>query len=116
MEETWSIACLMFAVLLGGLAQNALSGEQKRAFSIATRGIGGVWCPLGGSISSVVNQKVPGIQATAESTTAVVDTRKLLVNKRVGMAFCEDYQIAFINEGKLAAVSDKVQAVRLVIK
>ncbi len=110
-----SIMFLVFAVCAMGFVTPAVSADPKMVFSIATGGTGGVWYPLGGSISSVVNQKVPGAQLTAESTTAAVDNLKLLVNNKVGMAFCDGYQVALINEGTLPAVSDKKQPVRLIM-
>ena len=110
-----SIMFLVFAVFALGFVNPAISADPKMVFSIATGGTGGVWYPLGGSISSVVNQKVPGSQLTAESTTAAVDNLKLLVNNKVGMAFCDGYQVALINEGQLPAVSDKKPPVRLVM-
>ncbi|MEN6487063.1 MAG: TAXI family TRAP transporter solute-binding subunit [Syntrophobacteraceae bacterium] len=105
---------LFLVVFAASVVCPVAAAEQKMSFSIATGGTGGVWYPLGGSISSVVNQKVPGSQLTAESTTAAVDNLKLLVNNKVGIAFCDDYQIALINEGKLPAVSDK-KPVRLIM-
>ncbi len=106
---------LALSVLALGYIQPALSAEPKMAFSIATGGTGGVWYPLGGSISSVVGKKVPDTVMTAESTTAAVDNLKLLVNNKVGMAFCDDYQVALTDAGTLPAVSDKKQPVRIVM-
>lgn len=113
--KKYLIAFLVLAVFTAGFVQVTTSADQKMTFSMATGGTGGVWYPLGGAISNVVNEKVPGTEMTAESTTAAVDNLKLLVNGKVGMAFCDDYQIAFINEGMLPAVSDKKQAVRLMM-
>lgn len=113
--KKYSIVFLVLAVLAAGFVPVAMSADQKMSFSIATGGTGGLWYPLGGAISSVVNKKVPGTVATAESTTAAVDNLILLVNNKVGMAFCDDYQVALMNEGTLTAVSDKKQAVRLLI-
>ena len=112
--KKYLIAFLVLAVFTAGFVPVAMSAE-KMAFSIATGGTGGVWYPLGGAISNVVNQKIPDTQATAESTTAAVDNLKLLVNNKVGMAFCDGYQVALANEGILPAVSDKKQAVRLIM-
>jgi TRAP transporter TAXI family solute receptor len=113
--KKYLVAFLVLAVFTAGFVPVATSADQKMAFSIATGGTGGVWYPLGGAISNVVNQKVPDTQMTAESTTAAVDNLKLLVNNKVGMAFCDDYQVAFINEGMLPAATDKKQAVRLIM-
>ncbi len=56
------------------------------SFRIATGGVGGVWYPLGGAISSVINKYVPNTEATAEVTTAAIDNLKLLVAGKVAIA------------------------------
>jgi TRAP transporter TAXI family solute receptor len=113
--KKYSIVFLALAALTVGSMPLANSAEPKMSFSVATGGTGGVWYPLGGSISSVVGKKVANTEMTAESTTAAVDNLKLLVNNKVGMAFCDDYQVALATEGTLPAVSDKKQAVRLIM-
>jgi TRAP-type uncharacterized transport system substrate-binding protein len=61
-------------VLAGGLAV----AEQKR-ISIATGGTGGVYYPLGGGLANILTRKIPGVEATAEVTSASVDNLKLVI-------------------------------------
>lgn len=87
--------------------------RERLVFSIATGTTGGVWYPLGGAIAGVVTKYVPDTEATAEATTAALDNLRLLVAGKAGMAWCYDYHIVLLNQGKLAQVSDKPQPARL---
>jgi len=87
--------------------------RERISFSIATGTTGGVWYPLGGTIAGVVTKYVPDTEATAEATTAATDNLRLLVSGKAGMAFCYDYHIVLLNQGKFPQVSDKPQPVRL---
>ena len=104
-----------FVVLAVFLAACAPQSPEKLSFSIATGGTGGVWYPLGGAIGSVVTKNVPNTEATSEATTAAIDNLKLLVANKAGMSFSYDYHVIWANEGKLSAVSDKAQPVRIVM-
>lgn len=104
-----------FVVLAVLLAACAPQSPEKLSFSIATGGTGGVWYPLGGAIGSVVTKNVPNTEATSEATTAAIDNLKLLVANKAGMSFSYDYHVIWANEGKLSAVSDKAQPVRIVM-
>lgn len=103
---------VVLAVLVAGCAPRP---AEKLSFSIATGGTGGVWYPLGGAISSVVTKNVPNTEATSEATTAAIDNLKLLVANKAGMSFSYDYHVIWANEGKLTAVSDQKQPVRIVM-
>ncbi|MGC9021404.1 MAG: TAXI family TRAP transporter solute-binding subunit, partial [Candidatus Methanodesulfokora sp.] len=89
--------------------------REKLSFSIATGTTGGVWYPLGGAIAGVINKYVPDTEATAEVTTAATDNLRLLVTGKAGMAFCYDYHIVLLNQGKFPAVSEKPEPVRLLM-
>jgi TRAP transporter TAXI family solute receptor len=106
------VAFVILILLVVGCAPKA---AEKMSFSMATGGTGGTWYPLGGAIGSVVTKNVPNTEMTAESTTAAVDNMKLLTAGKVGLAFVDDYQVGWINEGKLTAVSDKKLPVKLVM-
>lgn len=103
---------VVLAVLVAGCAPRP---AEKLSFSIATGGTGGVWYPLGGAISSVVTKNVANTEATSEATTAAIDNLKLLVANKAGMSFSYDYHVIWANEGKLTAVSDQKQPVRIVM-
>jgi len=49
-----------------------------RTLSIATGGVGGVYYPLGGGFATLISKYIPGVEATAEVTTASVDNLKLI--------------------------------------
>ncbi len=87
--------------------------RERLVFSIATGTTGGVWYPLGGAIGGVITKYVPDTEATAETTTAAIDNLRLLVTGKAGMAWCYDYHIVLLNQGKLTQVSDKPQPARL---
>jgi hypothetical protein len=87
--------------------------REKLSFSIATGTTGGVWYPLGGAISGVITKYVPETEATAEVTTAANDNLRLLVSGKAGIAWCYDYHIVLLNQGKLPIVSNKSEPVRL---
>ncbi len=91
-------SCLPFSHCCFGI------GTAKMSFSIVTGGTGGVWYPLGGAIGSVITQKVPGVEATAEATTAAIDNLKLLGANRAGLAWAYDYHVVWANEGKIEAL------------
>ncbi len=44
---------------------------------------------------------MPGVEATAEATTAAIDNLKLLGANRAGLAQAYDYHVVWANEGKL---------------
>lgn len=116
--RTLVVLCVVLLLVLAGCAPApaaAPKATEKMSFSIATGGTGGTWYPLGGAIGSVITQKVANTEATAESTTAAVDNMKLLTAGKVGLAFVDDYQVGWVNNGKLTAVSDQKLPVRLVM-
>ena len=62
-------------------------GSQARYLSIATGGTGGVYYPYGGGIAKVLNERLPGVRATAEVTAASVDNIKFIRDGRADLAF-----------------------------
>jgi TRAP transporter TAXI family solute receptor len=55
--------------------------------SIATGGTGGVYYPLGGGLANVLTRALPGIEVTAEVTSASVDNVKLVGAGKADVAF-----------------------------
>lgn len=55
--------------------------------SIVTGGTGGVYFPLGGGLAQLLSKNIPGVQATAEVTSASVDNMRLIGAKRADIAF-----------------------------
>ena len=60
---------------------------QQKRLSIATGGTGGVYYPMGGAIASVVTKNIPGVEATAEVTSASVDNMRLIGAGKADIAF-----------------------------
>ncbi len=77
-----SLLVVAAIVLAGGVAH----AQQKR-LSIATGGTGGVYYPLGGGLANVLTKAVPGVEVTAEVTSASVDNIKLVGSGRADIAF-----------------------------
>ncbi|MDR7425762.1 MAG: TAXI family TRAP transporter solute-binding subunit, partial [Armatimonadota bacterium] len=61
----WS-TLLLVLVLAAGLS----AAPTVTRISIATGGTGGVYFVLGGGLARLISQHIPGVQATAEVTSA----------------------------------------------
>src|SRR5512141_1657823 len=77
---------LLLAVAAVALAFSPAQAQQKR-ISIATGGTGGVYYPLGGGPANALTQAIPGVEATAEVTSASVDNVKLVGAGKADVAF-----------------------------
>jgi TRAP transporter TAXI family solute receptor len=88
-KSMFSISLSMFSmvVLVCVLASCGGGSSQPRFLSIATGGSGGVYFPYGGALARLVSAKLPGVQATAEVTSASVDNLKLMQLGKVDLAF-----------------------------
>ncbi len=75
------------AALTLAAAALAPAAAQQRRLSIATGGTGGVYYPLGGALANVLSKSIPGVEATAEVTSASVDNIKLIGAGKVDVAF-----------------------------
>jgi len=84
-------ACLRRAVFLIGilliLSGSAGAQQDKKMISIATGGTGGVYYPYGGGIANIISKYIPGVQATAEVTSAAVDNCKLIDGGKAELGF-----------------------------
>jgi len=60
---------------------------QQIRLSIITGGTGGVYYPLGGGLANVLSKAIPGLEATAEVTSASVDNIKLVGAGKADIAF-----------------------------
>jgi uncharacterized protein len=76
---------------LAALAALALAAagpaHAQTRLSIATGGTGGVYYPLGGGLANVLSKALPGVEATAEVTSASVDNIKLVGAGKADIAF-----------------------------
>ncbi len=87
MRPRWIVR--VFGAVLGALllAELGTSGPTVRRISIVTGGTGGVYFVLGGGLARMISQYIPGVQATAEVTSASVDNMRLIGAKRADIAF-----------------------------
>ncbi len=77
-------ALAAFAVFAPGPAP---AQQPQTRLSIATGGTGGVYYPLGGGLANVLTKALPGVEATAEVTSASVDNIKLVGAGKADIAF-----------------------------
>jgi len=78
----------LLAVALALAASSPALAQQKTVrLSIATGGTGGVYYPLGGGLAGVLSKALPGVEATAEVTSASVDNVKLVGAGKADIAF-----------------------------
>ncbi|MDR5703691.1 MAG: TAXI family TRAP transporter solute-binding subunit [Armatimonadota bacterium] len=80
----WATILVLTAISLIGTP--ASSAPTLRRISIATGGTGGVYFVLGGGLARLISQHIPGVQATAEVTSASVDNMRLIGAKRADLA------------------------------
>jgi TRAP transporter TAXI family solute receptor len=102
---TGIIAALSFPIILG--VQNS-PAQVKTRLAIATGGTGGVYYPLGGGLAALISKHLPGVEATAEVTTASVDNMKLLHANRVGVVFTLPDTALDAYRGQMKGFSEKV--------
>jgi TRAP transporter TAXI family solute receptor len=72
---------------LAALALAAGSAQAQTRLSVVTGGTGGVYYPLGGGLANVLSKALPGVEATAEVTSASVDNIKLVGAGKADIAF-----------------------------
>jgi TRAP transporter TAXI family solute receptor len=71
------------------LAHSARAEQKSTRLSIATGGTGGIYYPLGGGLANILSKALPGVEATAEVTSASVDNVKLVAAGRADLAFVQ---------------------------
>src|SRR5918999_4964294 len=84
------------------------TAQVKTRLSIATGGTGGVYYPLGGGLAAMISKHLPGVEATAEVTTASVDNMKLLHADRIALAFTLPDSALEAYQGQLKGLKEKV--------
>ena len=68
--------------------------------SIATGGTGGVYYVYGGALARLISESVPGVEATAEVTSASIDNLKFLRDSKADIAFTLADTLKDASEGK----------------
>jgi len=106
MKSSW----LSFIALSAALAivSGTASAQVKTRLSIATGGTGGVYYPLGGGLAALMSKYLPGVEATAEVTTASVDNMKLLHGNRIALAFTQPDAAWDASQGQVKGLTEKV--------
>ena len=92
----------LVAAALAFLAGPGLAQQKSIRLSIATGGTGGVYYPLGGGLANVLTHALPGVEATAEVTSASVDNIKLIGAGKADIAFvlADTAYDGFMGQGK----------------
>ncbi len=96
------------------LSPRPLRAQTRNRLSIATGGTGGVYYPLGGGMAALISKSIPGVEVTAEVTTASVDNMKLLHAGKIGLALTLPDVAWDAYEGRLRGLTEKV-AVRTLV-
>ena len=91
---TAGLAVVMSAALLtgcgGGGGDQASSGGGKTFLNIGTGGTAGTYYPIGGAIAEILNNKIDGMNASAQSTGATVANINMLKDGSVDMAIVQN--------------------------
>jgi TRAP transporter TAXI family solute receptor len=80
--------------------------------NIATGGTAGVYFPLGGRLAEILNNKIPGMTATAQSTGASVANMNMIASKEVEVAFVQNDIAYYAYTGTEMFKDKKVDSVR----
>ena len=83
-------AAILGALVLAACApssDSASSASRVTRLSIATGGTGGVYYVYGGALARLISESTPGVEATAEVTSASVDNLKFLRDGKADLAF-----------------------------
>ncbi|HEY7555582.1 MAG TPA: TAXI family TRAP transporter solute-binding subunit [Candidatus Binatia bacterium] len=102
------LAAVSAIFLVIALSPETTSAQVKNRLSIATGGTGGVYYPLGGGLAALISKHLPGVEATAEVTTASVDNMKLLHADKIALAFTLPDTAWDAYQGKLKGLSEKI--------
>ncbi len=97
---TAGLAVVMSAALLtgcgGGGDQASSGGGGKTFLNIGTGGTAGTYYPIGGAIAEILNNKIDGMNASAQSTGATVANINMLKDGSVDMAIVQNASHRFI--------------------
>ena len=104
----FSFAMIVYALSVVALVAETTQAQVKTRISIATGGTGGVYYPLGGGLAAMISRHLPGVEATAEVTTASVDNMKLLHADKIALAFTLPDSAWDAYQGQLKGFSEKI--------
>jgi len=97
-------AALVVAAGLAACAPSPSSSTTQAPrvirLSIATGGTGGVYYVYGGALARLISESIPGVEATAEVTSASIDNLKFLRDSKADIAFTLADTLKDATEGK----------------
>ncbi len=82
-------AIILILFITIGLSWPVLA-QQRTFVAVATGGTAGVYFPLGGALAEVWSAKVPGVQATAQTSGASLANIQLIARGDVAVAFVQN--------------------------
>jgi TRAP transporter TAXI family solute receptor len=104
--------CFLFVAAINVAAIAAMPeisiAQVKTRLSIATGGTGGVYYPIGGGLAALISKHLPGVEATAEVTTASVDNMKLLHADKVALTLTQSDIALDAYQGQMKGFNEKV--------
>lgn len=106
------LACTALLAGCGGSSGGSASGGGKQFLNIATGGTAGTYYPLGGALAEILNQKIPGMNASAQSTGASVANVNMLKDGSVDVAFIQNDIAYYAANGKEMFKDNKVDSLR----
>lgn len=93
-----ALAILAAFMLMVGLASMASAGEVKMV--LATGGTAGTYYPFGGAMANIWNNKIPGMNVTAQATGASIENIRLMNKDEVELALVQSDNIDWAYFGK----------------
>ena len=75
------------AAVLGGACGRGTGDPAIQRLSIATGGTGGVYYVYGGALAQALSRRLPGVEATAEVTSASVGNLRFVARRSADVAF-----------------------------
>lgn len=111
--------CLFTAALLTGCgggekkaADKPAEPAKKTFITIVTGGSSGPYFALGGTVANLLNEKVPGVNASVQSTSASAVNATMLGTKKADIAFAMNDVISYAHEGVELFKDKKVSNLR----
>ena len=95
------LVILAGCIFLMGFASMALA-QQKVNLVLATGGTAGTYYPFGGAMSKIWNNKIPGMNVTAQATGASAENCRLVNKKEAELALVQSDTIDFAYNAKEA--------------
>lgn len=111
----------MMATLVVGCGSSSQSGgegqqgqAEKIFLNIATGGTAGTYYPLGGAIMEILNQNIPGMNASAASTGASVANTNQLNSGEADLAFIQNDIAYYAVNGIEMFEGNKIESLRAI--